>query len=84
MRENRDESAGLEGASKVEEKESDNESKAGEDHCGDSNGSDVSDELVSLVTAGASFLKPSGGWYKAETRSAHSAPGKYKQSGCQG
>lgn len=55
----------------MEEQESDNESKAGEDHCGDSNGSDVSDELVSLVTAGPSFVKPSGGWYKAERLSAH-------------
>lgn len=42
-----------------------------EDHCADSNGSDVSDELVSLVTAGASFVKPNVGWYKAERLSAH-------------
>jgi len=50
--------------SKVEEKQkSDWESRTGEDHRTDSNGSDVSDELVSLVTAWASFVKPSAGWY---------------------
>ncbi len=49
--------------SKVEKKQSDKESMTGEDHCTDSNGPDVSDELVSLVTAWASFVKPSAGWY---------------------
>lgn len=54
---------GVEGVSKVEEKPSDRESRAGEDHCADSNRSDVSLELVSLVTAWASFVKPIAGWY---------------------
>lgn len=61
LREKRDEST--EGSSKVEAKQSDRESRAGEDHCADSNESDVSDELVSLVTAWASFINPSAGWY---------------------
>lgn len=63
LREKGDESTGVEAVSKVEEKQSDKESRTGEDHCTDSNGSDVSDELVSLVTAWASFVKPSAGWY---------------------
>lgn len=58
-----DESAGVEGVSKVEERQSDKDSRAGEHHRTDPNWSDVSDELVSLVTAGASFVKPSAGWY---------------------
>lgn len=62
-REKQDESTGVEGVSKVGEKQSDKESRTGEDHCTDSNGSDVSDELVSLVTAWASFVKRSAGWY---------------------
>lgn len=37
------------------------ESWTGEDRCMDCNGSDVSDELVSLVTAWASFVKPGAG-----------------------
>lgn len=49
--------------SKVEEKRSDRELRTGEDHCTDSNGSGVSDELVSLVTTWASFVKPSAGWH---------------------
>ena len=60
-REKLDESTGVEGGSKVEERQSDKESRTGEDHRTDSNGSDVSDELVSLVTA--SFVKPSAGWH---------------------
>lgn len=48
---------GEEGASQVEEKRSENELKAGEDRCADINGADISDVLVSLVTAGASFVK---------------------------
>lgn len=57
------ESAQVEGVSKVEEKRSETESTTGEDHCTDSNGSVVSDELVSLATAWASFVKPRAGWY---------------------
>lgn len=53
----------MEGLGKVEGKRSETESTAGEDRCADSNGSEVSDELVSLVTAWASFVKPSAGWY---------------------
>lgn len=49
--------------SKVEENESDKESRTGENHRMASNGSDVSHKLVSLVTAWASFVKPSAGWY---------------------
>lgn len=48
---------GEERASQVEEKRSDNESKAAEHRCADFNGSDISKVLVSLVTAGASFVK---------------------------
>lgn len=62
-REKEDESTGAEGASKEGEKQSDKEWRTGEDHCTDSNGSDVSDESVSLVTAWASFVKPCAGWY---------------------
>lgn len=63
MIERRDKSAAVEGMSKVEEQPSDKESRTGEDRCTDSIGSDVSDELVSLVTAWLSFVKPSTGWY---------------------
>lgn len=59
----RHESTGVEGVSKVEEKQSDKESRTGEDHRTASNGSDVSHKSVSLVTAWASFVKPSAGWY---------------------
>lgn len=62
----RDESTGVEGVSKVEERQSDEDSRAGEHRWTDPNWSDVSDELVSLVTAGASFVKPSAGWYQAK------------------
>lgn len=55
------ESTGVEGGSKVEERQSGKESRTGEDHRTFSNGSDVSDKLVSLVTA--SFAKPSAGWH---------------------
>lgn len=41
----------------MEEKRSDNETTAGEDRWTNFNGSDVSDVLVSLVTATASFVK---------------------------
>lgn len=51
--------------SKVEERQIGEDSRAGEHRCTDPNWSDVSDELVSLVTAGASFVKPSAGWYQA-------------------
>lgn len=53
----------MEGISKVEEKQIDMEVRTGEDRCADSNESDVSGELVSLVTARGSFVKPSAGWY---------------------
>lgn len=45
----------------MEEQHSDNEARTGEDHCVEFNGADVSDKLVSLVTAWASFVKPSAG-----------------------
>lgn len=45
------------------EKQSDTESRTGEDRRTDSNRSDAPDELVSLVTAWASFVKPTTRWY---------------------
>lgn len=59
VRGKQDEGTGVEEVHNVEERGK--ESWTGEDRCMDCNGSDVSDELVSLVTAWASFVKPVAG-----------------------